>query len=283
MISREEARQRGRDYINSEAGEAAAEALGALLEALEKAREANDDDACKDAHEQALAARADLEFAIGVRAWRRQRIVSTAAGLPPHRRAATAKGIESIFRRGGRDTEQRFAISRILMDELGGILGGRPENLEAATLFLAEKGYHGPQANPGKDSASGRQPYAKARTPMTGLPKRGAGASIPRSVTRSARKGSATAIPPIGNGAPCCISGSSAQGSGQGLSRRSSRPSRLAWWRLSASWPLHGPTLRTSRKTVILTTRANSSPANCFGPAGGRATPPAVRIALISH
>ena len=55
MISREEARQRGRDYINSEAGEAAAEALGALLEALEKEREANDDDAHKRAHEQALA------------------------------------------------------------------------------------------------------------------------------------------------------------------------------------------------------------------------------------
>ena len=39
-----EARQRGRDYINSEAGEAAAEALGALLEALEREREANSDD-----------------------------------------------------------------------------------------------------------------------------------------------------------------------------------------------------------------------------------------------
>ena len=32
------------------------------------------------------------------------------------------------------------------------LLGGRPENLEAATLILAEMGYHGPQANPGKDS-----------------------------------------------------------------------------------------------------------------------------------
>ena len=152
MTDREKARQSARDYINSEAGEVAAEALGALLEALEIMREANDDDALKRAHDQALAARADLEFAIGVRAWRRQRIVSTAAGLPAHRPVATAKGIESIFRRGGRATEQRFAIWRMLMDELGGILGGRPENLEAATLALAEMGYHGPQAKPGKDS-----------------------------------------------------------------------------------------------------------------------------------
>jgi hypothetical protein len=152
MIDREEARQRGRDYINSKVGEAAAEALGALLEALERAGEANSDDAREDAHKQTMAARADLEAAIGVRGWRRQRIVSTAAGQPAHRPVATAKGVESIFRRGGRDTEQRFAMSRILMDELGGILGGRPENLEAATLILAEKGYYGPQAKPGKDS-----------------------------------------------------------------------------------------------------------------------------------
>jgi hypothetical protein len=152
VIDREEARQRGRDYIDGEAGAAAAEALGALLEALEKARDANSDDAQEDAHKQALAARADLEAAIGVRGWRRQRIVSTAAGQPAHRPVTTAKGIESIFRRGRRDTEQRFAMGRILMDELGCILGGRPENLEAATLILAEKGYHGPQAKPGKDS-----------------------------------------------------------------------------------------------------------------------------------
>ena len=152
MISREEARQRGRDYINSEAGEAAAEAIGWLRDALERERGANDDDTCKDAHDQALAAKADLELAIGVRALRRQRIVSTAAGLPPHRRVVTHKGVESIFRRGGRATEQQFAMWRMLMDELGGILGGGPENLEAATLALTEMGYHGPQANQGKDS-----------------------------------------------------------------------------------------------------------------------------------
>ena len=153
MIDREEARQRGRDYINSKAGEAAAEALGALLEALEKAREANSDDAREDAHKQALAARVDLEAAIGVRAWRRQRIVSTAAGLPAHRPVATAKGVESIFRRGGRD--YRTAIRHMpafSWTNSAALLGGRPENLEAATLILAEMGYHGPQAKPGKDS-----------------------------------------------------------------------------------------------------------------------------------
>jgi hypothetical protein len=151
MISREEARQRGRDYINSEAGAAAAEALGALLEALEKARDANDDDARKDAHEQALKARADLEAATGVRDLRRQRIVSTVAGLPPHRIAATAKGVDAIFN-GRRDSEHRSAYNRILMDELGALLGGRPENLEAATLILAQMGYHGPKGKLGKDS-----------------------------------------------------------------------------------------------------------------------------------
>jgi hypothetical protein len=41
---RARARQRGRDYINSEAGAVTAEALGALLEALERERGANNDE-----------------------------------------------------------------------------------------------------------------------------------------------------------------------------------------------------------------------------------------------
>jgi hypothetical protein len=156
MTSEDERRaralQRGRDYINSEAGAATAEALGALLDALEKDREANSDDARKRAHEQALASRAALEAATGVLGWRRRRIVSTAAGLPAHRHVATAKGIEAIFTRRGHITEQRFAAGRILIDEVGALLGGRPENLEAATLILAEMGYHSPQGELGKDS-----------------------------------------------------------------------------------------------------------------------------------
>ena len=164
MIDREKARQSARDYINSEAGEAAAEALGALLEALETVQGANDDDALKDAHDQALAARADLEFAIGVRAWRRQRIVSTVAGQPAHRSVATAKDVDAIFR-GKRDSEHRYAYSRILQDEIGGLLGGKPEDLESATLILAEMGYHGPKANLGKDSAIRGPTLRQGRNP----------------------------------------------------------------------------------------------------------------------
>jgi hypothetical protein len=42
---RARARQRARDYINSEAGAVTAEALGALLEAREWEQEANSDEA----------------------------------------------------------------------------------------------------------------------------------------------------------------------------------------------------------------------------------------------
>jgi hypothetical protein len=152
MIDREEARQRGRDYINSEAGAAAAEALGALLEALERNRGANNDDDRKDAHKQALAASADHDAATGLRDLRRQRVVSTAAGQAPHKLVVTAKGIDAIFRRGGSPTEQRFAAARILLDTSGTTLGGRPENLEALRLILAELGYRVPEKKPGKAS-----------------------------------------------------------------------------------------------------------------------------------
>jgi hypothetical protein len=114
----------------------------------------NSNDARKQDHEAILALRALLEAANGVLDIRKRRIVSTAAGQPPHRLVATAKGIDAIFRRSekpGRIGEQRYAISRILLDELGALLGGRPENLETATLILADMGYRGPmpkQENP---------------------------------------------------------------------------------------------------------------------------------------
>ncbi len=203
MIAREEACRRGRDYINSEAGEAAAEALGALLEALEIVREANSDDACKDAHDQALAARADLELAIGVRAWRRQRIVSSAAGQPAHRTVATAKGVDSIFRRGGRD--YRAAIRHtpaFSWMKSGPLLGGRPENLEAATLILAEMGYHGPQAKPDKDSGIRAPTVRQGRNPDGGPS--AVGRLIPLHRARlHARRGREARLPSIGVETAC--------------------------------------------------------------------------------
>lgn len=59
---RARARQRARDYINSEAGAAAAEALGALLEALKGEREANNDGARAGWQDRYVEARAVLEF-----------------------------------------------------------------------------------------------------------------------------------------------------------------------------------------------------------------------------
>ena len=173
------------------------------------AREANDDDASKRAHDQALAARADMEAASGIRDLRRRRIVSFVAGLPAHRPVATNKGVKSIFRlskKPSRITEQRSGIARILMDELGTILGGRPENLETATLLMAELGYHGPQGRSWTSPpASGRRPCIGGPIPTAGLRHRGDGPSIPRLATRSAPKGSATAVHRSGSLARCCI------------------------------------------------------------------------------
>jgi hypothetical protein len=129
--------------------------LDRLIDAAERELRANDDDARKRDHKEILDLRSALEAVNGTLDLRRRRILSTVAGLPPHRPVATAKGIDSIFRRGDKPkhiTEQRYAATRILEDELDVLLGGGPENLEAATLILAQMGYHGPKGKLGKDS-----------------------------------------------------------------------------------------------------------------------------------
>jgi hypothetical protein len=177
MIDREDARKRARDYINSEAGAAVAEALGALLEGLEYERQANGDEDRERAHNQILASRADMEAAIGVRRVRRQRIVSTAAGEAPYRPVATAKDIDSIFtlsKKPSHVTAQRYGAFRILQDELGALRGGGPDDLESATLLLADMGYDGPQAK--LDKASG----IRARSVRQGVKSGGGPSAVGR-------------------------------------------------------------------------------------------------------
>jgi hypothetical protein len=109
-------------------------AAKAVRDALEHERGANDDDTRRLAHEHVLAAAAALDAATGLRDFSRRRVLSTAVGQPAHGSVSTSKGLEAIFRRSGknspRETEQRYAISRILLDRLGALLGGRPENRE---------------------------------------------------------------------------------------------------------------------------------------------------------
>jgi hypothetical protein len=75
-------RQRGRDYINSEAGEMSAVALGALLEALEREREANSDEARAAAQAAFLAAEATFDRAIRATDVYRRRMAVEALDLP---------------------------------------------------------------------------------------------------------------------------------------------------------------------------------------------------------
>jgi hypothetical protein len=130
--------------------------LEALMDVNEQELATNSDETRKHNHEEALTLRYALEAANGTRDRRRRRILSTAAGLPPHRPVATTKDIDSIFKRSEKPahvTGQRYSIARILLDELGVLLGGGPEDHEAATLILADMGYHGPQAK--QDKATG--------------------------------------------------------------------------------------------------------------------------------
>jgi hypothetical protein len=154
--------------------------LNRLMDAVEREQSANSDDARKQNHEEVLAQRVLLEDANGVLDLRKRRIVSTVAGQPPHRPAATTKSIDSIFRRSDkphRVTEQRYGISRILLDELGALLGGRPENLETATLLLADMGYRGPQ--PQQENASGvTMPTVRQGVSIEGAPSASARLSL---------------------------------------------------------------------------------------------------------
>jgi hypothetical protein len=75
-------RQRGRDYINSEAGEMLAGALGTLLEALERERGANSNEARAAAQVAFLAAEATFDRAIGATDVYRRRMAVEALDLP---------------------------------------------------------------------------------------------------------------------------------------------------------------------------------------------------------
>jgi hypothetical protein len=82
MINREEARQRGRAYINSKAGEAAAEALGAIREALEREREAKSDDERAKAQGRYLEAKDVLDYEIEAPHVLRRRMTVEALDVP---------------------------------------------------------------------------------------------------------------------------------------------------------------------------------------------------------
>jgi hypothetical protein len=135
-------------------------AIKGLREALERERTANSDEARRFAHEEVLMWEARLEAATGFQQFETRRIVSTAAGQPAHRPPVTAKGIDAIFRRGGNLTEQRYAVTRLLVDRLGRTVG-----LEAARLILADMGYR----LPAEDLLSDPPEGIRAPTPRQGV------------------------------------------------------------------------------------------------------------------
>ncbi len=115
--------------------------LKASLDALERVRTANSDDARRLAHEETMANFAQLDAVTGRRSFEDQRVVSSAAGQPAHRPPSTSKGLDAIFRRrGGNPTERRYATARILFDRLRQEAG--PEVLR---LVLADMGYPLPE------------------------------------------------------------------------------------------------------------------------------------------
>ena len=79
---RARARQRGRDYINSEAGAVTAEAVGALLDALEKERGASSDEGRAAAQARYLEAKAVLNYELEDRHVRRRRMAVEALDYP---------------------------------------------------------------------------------------------------------------------------------------------------------------------------------------------------------
>ena len=94
---RARARQRGRDYINSEAGAVTAEALGALLEAREGEQEANSDEARAAAQAAYLSAQAAFGRATGATDVRRRRMAVEALDLPSGARVEAGE-FERIFK-----------------------------------------------------------------------------------------------------------------------------------------------------------------------------------------
>ena len=90
-------RQRGRDYINSETGAVTAEALGALLEALEREQEANSDEARAAAQTAFLEAEAEFGRATGATDVRRRRMAVEALDLASGARVKAGE-FERVFR-----------------------------------------------------------------------------------------------------------------------------------------------------------------------------------------
>jgi hypothetical protein len=116
-------RQRGRDYINSEAGEASAEALGALLEALEEERGANNDGERAEAQARYLEAKAVLDYEIEAPHVRRRRMAVEALDLPSG--ASVDPGdfervltdcFSTLETQAGRDKLRRL-LSRYILDD----------------------------------------------------------------------------------------------------------------------------------------------------------------------
>jgi hypothetical protein len=140
----------------------------ALIDLNRRIAGINDEDALRDAHAEGFVLEAALGEVTGVLPRRRQRIVATAANLPAYHHPATTKGVDAIFRKGGHAGEQRYAVARILLDNLGVLLGGKLEHREAARLLLAALGY----VVPGDDKATGiRQATVRERVnPAGGLP-----------------------------------------------------------------------------------------------------------------
>jgi hypothetical protein len=135
---RARARQRGRDYINSEGGAVTAEALGALLEALERERGANNDEGRTDAQARYLEAKAVLDYEIEAPHVRRRRMAVEALDYPSgalvdagdFRRVLT-DCFSTLKTQAGRDKLRRL-LSRYILDDEETI--GRP-----AARLLVEK------------------------------------------------------------------------------------------------------------------------------------------------
>jgi hypothetical protein len=120
---RAQARQRGRDYLNSEAGAVTAEALGVLLEALERERGANNDAGRADAQARYLEAKAVLDYELEAPHVRRRRMAVEAldypSGAPVDAGDFKRVLIDCFFTletQAGRDKLRRL-LSRYLLDD----------------------------------------------------------------------------------------------------------------------------------------------------------------------
>jgi hypothetical protein len=223
-------------------------ALRAVYDALEREHRANDDDSRRLAHEHALAAAAAFDVATGLVDFYRRRVLSTAAGQPAHRPLSTSTELKTIFRRGSKgslgETEQRYAISRILLDTLGALLGGAPENREVTRLVLADMGYSLPGEGKLKDAPEG----IRAVTLQQGVnPAGGPAAKLKLGLFNVlgytlGAEGKRDSPPAEWGGAPPFIFV---------LSRKGVAP-RSTWTKSRASWHTPGPTSRTRRRTAAL-------------------------------